>query len=86
MTAWSDGLATYEIRCALTGDEAEADSAEAALLAAHTLVDDAFDELPLQGRVRAARRTISILRDGIADVALTRLAQRGQRTMEQAAA
>lgn len=68
---------TYEIRCAFTGDEAEASTPGAALLAARTLVDDATAtvDVPGQSDVLAARRSLLILRDGRADVELTRRAQ-----------
>lgn len=77
---------TYEIRCGLTGDEAEADTPEAALLAASTLVDDAVEAFSVRGRIDNARRSLQILRDGRADVVLTRAAQRGTRRMEKRAA
>lgn len=69
----------FAIKCGLTGDAAEAETFEAALVAAAALVDDAFDAVPVQGRTKAARRSLLIIRDGMYDGAATSLARAGLR-------
>lgn len=67
----------YEIHCRLTGDRAEALDDDAALAAAAQLVRDAFDGMPVQGRDKAARESLYIVRDGAYQGILTELARLG---------
>ena len=68
---------SFEIICHLTGDRAYADTDDAALRAAAQLVDDAFDGMPVQGRDKAARRSITIVENGSYQGILTELARAG---------
>lgn len=74
----------YEIICGLTGDVAEADDADGALRAAAQLADDAFDALSIQGRYKAARRSLIVSRRGVYDGRLTALAVSGARAVPEA--
>lgn len=69
----------FEVKVGLTGDSAEADTLEAALVAADTLVRDAFDDTPTQGRTRAARESITITDNGQHAGLATELARQGHR-------
>lgn len=69
----------YDVRCSLTGDSAEADDLEAALTAAATIVRDAFDARPVQGRAAKARGSLLVTRDGRYDPQATMLARAGRR-------
>lgn len=71
----------YEIRCTLTGDNAEAESLDGALVAAATIVDDAFAARPVQGLVVRARGALLITQDGRYDAHATALARRGCRSV-----
>jgi hypothetical protein len=78
---------TYEVRCGLTGDEAQASTPEGALLAAATLVEDAVGVGDLgRDRLPAARHSILILAHGRSDCVLTRAAHDGIRAYVQVAA
>lgn len=70
----------YEVKVALTGDTAEAETWEAALVAADTLCHDADDALPVQGRMRAARKSVTVTEDGSYRGTLTELARSGARS------
>lgn len=67
----------FEIICHLTGDRAYADSDDNALAAAAQLVRDAFDGMPVQGRDKAARKSITIIENGSYQGILTELARAG---------
>jgi len=69
----------FQIVVAATGDRAEADCLDAALIAASTLVDDRADHLGTQGALAATRRSVIILRDGKHDAIATTLARSGAR-------
>lgn len=71
----------YDVRCSLTGDSAEADDLGAALVAAATIVDDAFEARPFQGRILKARQSLLVTRDGRYDPHATMLARAGRRTV-----
>lgn len=71
----------YEIKCQLTGDVAEAETWEAALVAADTLVRDDADANPYQGRTRAARASLLLSEDGSYRGILTELARSGVRSV-----
>lgn len=76
-----DETAEYEILCKLTGDRAEADTDDAALIAAWELVEDAHRAVPAQGRLEAARKSLYITRDGSYQGTLTELARLGHRSV-----
>lgn len=74
---------TYEIRCTLTGDVAEAEGQAAALLAADTLVRDHAGSTPAAGAMKAARRSLYICRlddndRRTYDMGLTEMARAGR--------
>lgn len=69
----------FEIRCGLTGDIAEAETWEAALVAADTLAHDAFNALPIEGRLRAARESMFLSEEKNYCGDLTRYAREGKR-------
>lgn len=69
----------YEIVCHRSGDRAETDSAEGALLAADTLARDYTDEGPARN-LKTVRESIDILVNGTYNGTLTRLARAGYKT------
>lgn len=69
----------YEIICG-SGDRAQAETPDAALLAAATLADDAANGIA--GAQRIWRKQIVITRDGTYDGQLTMAARRGERSSQ----
>lgn len=76
----------FEIICTASGDRAEAETAEAALVAADTLARDSLDGISAQGALRAARRTLYITENGTYNGLLTEFARRGVRDLPAAVA
>lgn len=70
---------SFEIRCLASGDTAEAEDREAALVAASTLARDYADALGTRGSLDLARRSLYVLRDGKLDGGTTEAARRGWR-------
>ena len=66
----------YTIRCFASGDEAEADSAEAALVAADQLARDYADSGPARN-LKTAREQLAIHLNGTYNGTLTGLARAG---------
>jgi ornithine cyclodeaminase/alanine dehydrogenase-like protein (mu-crystallin family) len=67
----------FDIVCIASGDRAQADDLDSALVAAATLVNDHSQARRRQGATLAARRSIVILRDGLRDNVATTLAHQG---------
>jgi hypothetical protein len=70
----------FKIICVRSGDRAEAETAEAALVAADTLARDACDTGG-QGSLRATRRTLYITENGTYNGILTAFARQGVRRL-----
>lgn len=71
----------FEIKCHRSGDVAEAETAEDALVAADTLAHDYADAHRVQGSLRAARQSIIISENGTWSNVLTGLARQGFRAL-----
>jgi hypothetical protein len=69
----------FEIVLGATRDRATAETPEAALLAAATLVDDAYKGT--QGQIRELRGTVYITENGAYAGVLTAFARQGTRTL-----
>lgn len=77
---------TFTIACLASGDEAEADSASASLVAADQLARDfAEARRNAQGALRLGRKSLAIYQDGQLEAMLTQLARGGHRAPLSAA-
>lgn len=75
-----DNRGSFEIRCLASGDFAEAEDVDAALVAADTLARDYADARKTQGALDRARHSLLVVRDGKLDGVATEKARRGWRT------